>query len=40
MWLLYVDFSWTSEEAYQEYFLKEGLMAAWMTYKLQKISYF
>ena len=39
MWLLYVDFSWTSEEAYQEYFLKEGLTAAWMTYKLQKISF-
>ena len=24
MWFLYVDFSWTSEEAYQDYFPKEG----------------
>ena len=39
MWFLYVDFSWTSEEAYQEYFPKEGLTAASMTYILQKISF-
>ena len=40
MWFLHVDFSWTFEEAYEEYFPKEGLTAAWMTYILQKISYF
>ena len=36
MWFLHVDFSWTFEEAYEEYFPKEGLTAAWMTYILQK----
>ena len=40
MWFLHVDFSWTFEEDYEEYFPKEGLTAAWMTYILQKISYF
>ena len=39
MWFLHVDFSWTSEEAYQEYFPKEGLTAASDIYTTKNIIF-